>query len=197
MTRTASLDGVAPQPSLYGGFCYAQTGSPRTPTQGDGMKRIHHRTCHLCEAMCGVRIHLEGEEIRRVEGDPDDPFSKGHICPKAVALQDLHDDPDRLRQPMIREGEDFRAASWEEALDAAAAGLSRVREAHGDQALAVYQGNPNVHNYGNVLFGISLVRALGTKNRFSATSVCPPISRACWGSSTERIPAMVWAKRCC
>ena len=135
------------------------------------MKRIHHRTCHLCEAMCGVRIHLEGEQIRRIEGDPDDPFSQGHICPKAVALQDLHDDPDRLRQPMIREGEDFRAASWKEALDAAAAGLSRVREAHGDQALAVYQGNPNVHNYGNVLFGISLVRALGTKNRFSATSV--------------------------
>ena len=135
------------------------------------MRRVHHRTCHLCEAMCGVNIHLEGDRIVRIEGDADDPFSQGHICPKAVALQDLHTDPDRLRQPVIREGDQFRAVSWEEALDAAAAGLKRVRAAHGRNAVAVYQGNPTVHNYGNVLFGMSLVRALGTRNRFSATSV--------------------------
>lgn len=135
------------------------------------MQRIHHRTCHLCEAMCGVRIHLDGETITRIEGDPDDPLSTGHICPKAVALQDLHTDPDRLRQPVIREGDRFVAVSWQRALDAAAEGLARVRAAHGADAVAVYQGNPTVHNYGNVLFGMQLVRALGTKSRFSATSV--------------------------
>ncbi len=121
--------------------------------------------------MCGINIHLDGERIVRIEGDKIDPLSQGHICPKAVALQDLHTDPDRLRQPVIREGDRFRAVSWDEALDAAADGLRRVREAHGRNAVGVYQGNPTVHNYGNVLFGISLVRALGTRNRFSATSV--------------------------
>jgi anaerobic selenocysteine-containing dehydrogenase len=135
------------------------------------MQRVHHRTCHLCEAMCGIRIHLDGGAITRIEGDPKDPLSRGHICPKAVALQDLHTDPDRLRQPVIRDGSRFRAVDWDEALDFAAEGLDRVRRAHGKDAVAVYQGNPTVHNYGNVLFGMQLVRALGTKNRFSATSV--------------------------
>ena len=135
------------------------------------MQRIHHRTCHLCEAMCGVRVHLDGERITRIDGDPDDVLSQGHICPKAVALQDLHTDPDRLRQPVIREGDHHRAVSWDEALDVAAAGLNRVRAAHGNDAVAVYQGNPTVHNYGNVFYGLHLIRALRTRNRFSATSV--------------------------
>ncbi len=135
------------------------------------MHRIHHRTCHLCEAMCGIRIHLDGAQITRIEGDPQDVFSAGHICPKAIALQDLHTDPDRLRQPVIRDDDGFRAVSWPEALDAAARGLNAVREKHGNDAVAVYQGNPTVHNYGNILFGMALVRSLGTRNRFSATSV--------------------------
>jgi len=121
--------------------------------------------------MCGVRVHLDGDHIVRIDGDPDDPLSGGHICPKGVALQDLHTDPDRLRQPVVRDGERFVAVSWERALDVAAAGLARVRAEHGADAVAVYQGNPTVHNYGNVLFGMQLVRALGTRNRFSATSV--------------------------
>ena len=135
------------------------------------MQRVHHRTCHLCEAMCGVRIHLDGDRITRIDGDKADPLSRGHICPKGVALQDLHTDPDRLRQPVVREGDRFVAVSWERAFDIAAQGLAAVREKHGANAVAVYQGNPTVHNYGNVLFGMQLVRALGTKNRFSATSV--------------------------
>jgi len=135
------------------------------------MRRTHLRTCHLCEAMCGLRIELDGDRITRIAGDPDDPLSRGHICPKAVALQDLHDDPDRLRQPVIREGERWRTASWTEALDVAASGLRRVQQTHGKAAVAVYQGNPTVHNYGNVLFGLYLIRSLRTPNRFSATSV--------------------------
>ena len=121
--------------------------------------------------MCGIRIHLDGDQITRIDGDDQDVLSAGHICPKAIALQDLHSDPDRLRQPVIRDGDRFRAVSWTEALDVAADGLNAVREAHGHNAVAVYQGNPTVHNYGNVLFGLYLIRALRTPHRFSATSV--------------------------
>ena len=135
------------------------------------MRRTHLRTCHLCEAMCGLRIDLDGDRILRIAGDPDDLMSRGHICPKGVALQDLHDDPDRLRQPVIRQGERWRTAGWTEALDYAAAGLRKVRQDSGNAAVAVYQGNPTVHNYGNVLYGLYLIRALRTPNRFSATSV--------------------------
>ena len=60
-------------------------------------------TCPLCEALCGILVEVEGRRIRSVRGDPDDPFSRGYICPKAAALADLHDDPDRIRTPLVRE----------------------------------------------------------------------------------------------
>jgi len=131
----------------------------------------HTRTCHLCEAVCGIEIHLDGDEITAIRGDREDPFSRGHICPKAVALQDLHTDPDRLRQPVRRSGDGWEAISWDEALDAAAAGLRGVQDRHGDDAVAVYLGNPTVHSVGAMLYAPFAIKALRTKNRYSATSV--------------------------
>ena len=64
--------------------------------------KTHHRACHLCEAICGVVIETEGERILSIKGDKDDPLSRGHICPKAMALKDIHEDPDRLRSPLLR-----------------------------------------------------------------------------------------------
>src|SRR6185436_6828379 len=108
----------------------------------------HFRTCHLCEAMCGLRVDVEDGRIASIRGDADDVLSRGHICPKGVALQDLHTDPDRLERPMVREASGWREASWDEALDAAARGLHRVQVAHGRDAVASYLGNPTVHDYG-------------------------------------------------
>ena len=121
--------------------------------------------------MCGVVITTSGPRVTGIRGDPDDPFSKGHICPKAVALQDIHDDPDRLRLPMRRTGREWHPVSWDEALDEAATRLTAVQQAHGRDALAVYLGNPTVHSLGAMLFAPGLVRALHTRNRYSATSV--------------------------
>ena len=133
--------------------------------------QTHFRTCNLCEAMCGIAIELEGGRIVAIRGDKDDPFSRGHICPKAVALQDIHEDPDRLRRPLRRRGSDWEEIGWGEALAEAAERLVAVQAAHGRQAVAVYQGNPTVHNYGSILFGQLFVRSLGTHNLYSATSV--------------------------
>ena len=74
------------------------------------MTSRHHRTCTLCEAMCGLVITTDGDRVTEVRGDADDPLSKGHICPKAVALQDVHTDPDRIRHPMKRTGD--RVLAW-------------------------------------------------------------------------------------
>src|SRR5262245_59852035 len=134
-------------------------------------ERRHYRTCHLCEAMCGVEIRLRGDEILSVRGDPDDPFSRGHICPKALGLKDVHEDPDRLRQPLRRAGDSWQRVGWDEALDEAAARLAAVQAAHGADAVAVYFGNPTVHSYTALLAGIEFARALRTRNRYSATSV--------------------------
>jgi len=121
--------------------------------------------------MCGLVITTEADRVTGIRGDPDDPLSRGHICPKAVALQDVHTDPDRLRQPMRRVGDQWQPLSWDDALGEAVAGLQRVQRAHGHDAVATYLGNPTVHSLGAMLFAPDLNRALRSKNRFSATSV--------------------------
>lgn len=131
----------------------------------------HHRACHLCEAICGLTIETRDEQIVSIKGDPLDSFSRGHICPKAVALQDIQSDPDRLRHPVRRVGSEWQAIEWDEAFALVAERLAAIRERHGSNAVAVYQGNPGVHNYGLLTHSNYFFRLLNTRNRFSATSV--------------------------
>ena len=132
----------------------------------------HYRACNLCEAICGLAIESSGAEITAIRGDREDPFSRGHICPKAVALQDLHTDPDRLRHPVRRMGDGtWKRLSWSEAFDEVGDRLRAVQKTSGKDSVGLYVGNPAVHNWGSLLFGPPLSRALRTRNRFSATSV--------------------------
>lgn len=133
--------------------------------------KTHYRTCNICEAMCGLEIKYQGKEILSIKGDKDDPLSRGHICPKAVALQDFYDDPDRLKRPLKKTKEGWKEISWEEALDEAATKLKAVQGKYGKDAVGVFLGNPNAHKVGNFLFLSLFVKALGSRNRFSATSV--------------------------
>lgn len=133
--------------------------------------RIVHRSCNLCEAHCGVAVEIDGERVRTVRGDPQDPFSRGYLCPKAYGLKGLQEDPDRVRRPLVREGASFREADWDEALDLVATRLAATRDAHGADAIATYLGNPNAHDYAQTFYLPVFLRALQTKWRFSATSV--------------------------
>jgi anaerobic selenocysteine-containing dehydrogenase len=133
--------------------------------------QTHLRTCTLCEAMCGIEIKHDGEKVLSIKGDKNDPFSQGYICPKATALQDLHEDPDRLRQPIERTVDGWKEISWPEALDKVAAGIQSVQKQHGQNALGIYLGNPNVHNMGSMLTVKHLLTSLKTRSRFSATSI--------------------------
>lgn len=145
-------------------------------TTAAAVRKTHYRACHLCEAICGVVIETEGQQILSIKGDKNDPLSRGHICPKATALKDLHEDPDRLRKPLRRVTDEagesqWLEISWEEALDRAANGLMAVHQKHGVHAIGIYLGNPTVHNYGMMTHQGNLFRHLRTNNRFSATSV--------------------------
>src|SRR5829696_2571436 len=136
------------------------------------MERAAFRTCPFCEATCGLEVTVRGDEVVKVRGDAEDVFSHGFLCPKGVALKDLHEDPDRLRTPMVRGADgELRPASWEEAFAVVGDRLARLVEAHGRDAVAVYIGNPAAHGLAALLYGRVLVKALGTRSVFSASTV--------------------------
>lgn len=132
--------------------------------------RTHHRTCNICEAMCGLEIQHRNGEILSIKGDKDDPFSRGHICPKAVALQDFYNDGDRLKTPLRKTADGWTSISWEAAYAEIATRFRGLQEAHGKDAVGVYLGNPNAHNFGNAIMLPRFFKALGTNNRFSSAS---------------------------
>lgn len=127
--------------------------------------------CNLCEATCGLLLTIEDGRVTGARGNPDDPLSRGHICPKGVAIGDIHADPDRLRRPVRRTGDTWTEISWDEAFDLVADKIAATIREHGDDALAIYLGNPNVHSLGSMTHGVALVQSFRTHNKFSATSV--------------------------
>ena len=133
--------------------------------------QTHYRACNLCEAICGLEIKHQHGRVLGIAGDRLDPFSRGHICPKAVGLQDVYEDPDRLRRPLKRTAAGWAEIGWEQALDEVAARLRDVRARHGAHATAWYAGNPSVHNSGTQLAAPGFLRALGSRSLFSASSV--------------------------
>jgi anaerobic selenocysteine-containing dehydrogenase len=135
------------------------------------MSRTVYRACNLCEAICGLAIEVDGPKIISIRGDDADPFSRGHICPKGVALQDIHDDPNRLRRPMKKVDGAWVAIAWDDAFELAAEKLAAIQLQHGNDAIGFYAGNPTVHNIGTAISTGPFARLLQTRNAFSATSV--------------------------
>jgi anaerobic selenocysteine-containing dehydrogenase len=129
------------------------------------------RTCPLCEATCGLELTIRDETVIRIRGDRDDVFSRGFICPKGSTLRQLHDDPDRVRVPIVRSGDGWEEVSWEAAFVMVESGLLPILDQHGPHAVAAYLGNPNVHTMAGPLYNKPLLKALGTKNIFSASTV--------------------------
>ncbi len=130
-----------------------------------------HATCHLCEACCGLTVDIDGGRVTRIRGDERDPLSRGHLCPKGVALADVQHDPDRLRTPLRRRGDDWEPVGWEEAFDDVVDRLAAVQRAHGRDAVGLYFGNPVGHSYGAMLYGFAFMEALKTRNVYSSQSI--------------------------
>ena len=132
--------------------------------------KIHYRTCNLCEAMCGLKITYKEKKVISIVGDKKDPLSKGYICPKSLALKDLYEDSDRLKTPIKRVENGWKKISWTEAFDEVEHQIKKIQEQYGNDAVATYQGNPNVHNLGSMLYGGPFLKSLKTKQKYSATS---------------------------
>jgi len=129
------------------------------------------RTCPFCEATCGLEITLRGDRVVSVVGDREDVFSKGYLCPKGAALADLHNDPDRLRHPVVKKNGQWKEVGWDEAFEAVAAGMIPLTDAHGRDAVGVYIGNPCAHTLAGLLCLRPMLKAIGSRNIFSASTV--------------------------
>jgi anaerobic selenocysteine-containing dehydrogenase len=133
--------------------------------------RTAYLTCPLCEATCGLAVTLDGDTVTSVRGDEDDAFSRGYICPKGASLKALHEDPDRLRQPLVKRDGTWHEATWEEAFAEIDRRLVPLVAEHGPDAVAFYLGNPSSHNLGVTLYGRAFYKAVGTHNIYTAGSV--------------------------
>jgi anaerobic selenocysteine-containing dehydrogenase len=133
---------------------------------------VAYTTCPLCEATCGLELQLAADgRVERARGDREDVFSHGFICPKGGSITALHDDPDRLRTPLVRRDGELVEATWDEAFAEIERRLAPILEQHGRNAAGVYLGNPGVHNLSFSLYSRVLLKALGTRNIFSASTV--------------------------
>ncbi|MEU7064898.1 molybdopterin-dependent oxidoreductase [Streptomyces sp. NPDC046161] len=135
------------------------------------MSRTALRICPLCEATCGLTLTIEGTTVTGARGDRDDVFSRGFICPKGASFGALDADPDRLRTPLVRRDGRLREATWEEAYDAIAEAVPALVRQYGAQSVGVVLGNPNVHTMAGALYPPLLLKALGTRNLFTASTL--------------------------
>src|SRR5882672_8621355 len=147
-----------------------QSRAPET-TLTEAAATIAHRICPLCEACCGLELTVSAGRVTSIRGHDADVFSHGYICPKAVALRDLHDDPDRLRAPLVRRDGKFVEVSWDEAFAEIERRLPAIQAQHGRDAVAMVVGNPSAHKFGLLLYTARLGRALATRNVYSASTL--------------------------
>lgn len=141
------------------------------PLAAIGADGLHLRTCPLCEAMCGLEIHVENGRVAHIRGNRNDVWSRGHICPKGAALAALHDDPDRIRRPMVKVAGQWREVDWDTAFRRCTELLTPVIQKYGIAAVSSYIGNPSAHTFSlgryiGVLLGLS-----GIPTSYSAGTV--------------------------
>ncbi len=149
--------------------CSHTSDTPMTHT--DAIETTHHRICPLCEACCGLEIKVRDQKVTSIRGHEADVFSAGYICAKGVALKDLHEDPDRLRQPLVKRNGVFEEVTWEEAWAEIEKRLSPVLQSHGRNAVGLVLGNPCAHKISLLAYLPRLVKALGTRNVYTAATL--------------------------
>lgn len=157
--------------------------------------RIHIRTCPLCECMCGLELHVDQDDkVKLIRPYKDDVFSKGYICPKGTTLGKLHEDPDRLRTPLIREGDTFREATWDEAFARCEELIHAVRDKHGVKSMTAFVGNPVGHSFSLGRYGSQLmskfphIYSAGTIDQWPKNVTCSLMFGNTWKIAAPDIP---------
>ncbi len=131
------------------------------------------RSCPVCEASCGLAIDVDraANRVLAVHGDEADHRSRGYVCAKSQVVRHLYEDPSRLRRPVRRTAAGWEEMDWDAALALVGGRLADIRAEHGKDAVAMYYGNPNGHNFGTQIHTQMFITLLETQRFFSAGSV--------------------------
>jgi hypothetical protein len=150
--------------------------APGAPAASGGATRTAIRTCPLCEAGCGLEITLRptadgGEEVVRILEDQDDVFSHGYICPKGSTLKQLHEDPDRLRTPADQARRRLRRGDLGRSLRRDRGPTPAHPRARRSRFVCGLHRQPERHSLGALLYNRAVIKAPGSHNLFSASTV--------------------------
>ena len=121
----------------------------------------------LCGLNCGLEVISEGSKILKVRGDRENPRSQGYMCRKGANIAYFQNNPERLKYPLKRVGDRFERISWKQALDEIAARIKEIRGTHGPRSIA-YMGGGGQGCHFQSLFGVPLLRGLGSHNHYNA-----------------------------
>jgi thiosulfate reductase/polysulfide reductase chain A len=136
--------------------------------------------CFGCTTHCGVIGWVQDGRVRKIEGNPLDPNTKGNICSKAQGMISYTYYPERLMHPVKRVGKrgegKWKRISWEEALTEIADKLRPLRENNVPEEFIFHYGRDKTQGYTDLFTG-----AFGTPHRLNRRSIC---------SSNRRAPLM-------
>jgi thiosulfate reductase / polysulfide reductase chain A len=127
--------------------------------------------CGMCTVRCPIMVEVEKGEIQFVQGNPHVAAMKGAVCPRGAAGPALIRDKERPQAPLMRVGErgegQWRAVSWDEALDYVADKLTQIKDQYGPESIALTdRGGPfrDMHR--------AFLRGLGTPNYCNHDASC-------------------------
>jgi anaerobic selenocysteine-containing dehydrogenase len=127
--------------------------------------------CRICTSVCGILVDVAGDEVVRVRGDPDHPFSNGYTCAKGRALPQMHHHPERLERPLLRIADRLQPTMWDTCLDDLATRLRAIIDDHGPEAIGVFFGSGVGMDAAGYRTAEALHAALGTPARFSPLTI--------------------------
>lgn len=134
-----------------------------------GQIKTTYNYCDMCPWRCGIVVQSVGDRVYKVDGNPEDPKSRGKLCARGQGSVSFLYDPDRLRAPMVRTGArgegKFKEVAWTEALDYAADRLSAIANQYGPEAVAILG-----HTSGDFWFTDYFAQAFGTPNAAKPSS---------------------------
>jgi anaerobic selenocysteine-containing dehydrogenase len=140
--------------------------------------------CFNCESACGILAYVDQETlaVRKIEGNPMHPGSRGRTCAKGVVTPNQLEDPDRILYPLRRSGERgegrWQQVSWNEALDDIGGRLRRAILEGRRKEVMYHVGRPGEDGYAN-----RVLQAWGVDGHNSHTNVC---------SSSARLGHFLW-----